>query len=196
MGKILAIFGAGGHGRVAADCAQLSAKWEDIVVFDDKLGDGKTFEDFLSLSPINYDAFIAIGNNKTREKLCQKTSLAGLKLAVIRHPSSIVAYDVILGDGTLLVAGTVINPGTKIGLACIINTAASVDHDCVIGDFVHIAPGAHLAGTVNVGDNSWVGLNACVCENLNIGNNVMVAAGAVVTKNIDSDKTVMGVPAQ
>jgi hypothetical protein len=32
-----------------------------------------------------------------------------------------------------------------------VNTASSVDHDSVLGDGVHVSPGAHLAGRVHVG---------------------------------------------
>ncbi len=42
--------------------------------------------------------------------------------------------------------------GAQIGHHVIINTNASVDHDCVQEDFVHISPQAGLAGNVSVGD--------------------------------------------
>ena len=44
----------------------------------------------------------------------------------------------------------------------IVNTGASVDHECVIGDAVHLAPGARLAGRVTVGEAAWVGIGAVV----------------------------------
>lgn len=48
-------------------------------------------------------------------------------------------------------AGAVINSDTKIGKGCIVNTGASVDHDGIIDDFVHISVGAHVAGNVHIG---------------------------------------------
>ena len=65
-------------------------------------------------------------------------------------------------------AGTVINPGTKVGKGCIINTGATVDHDNEIGDFAHVSVGSHLAGTVRVGERSWVGAGAVVSNNITI----------------------------
>ena len=52
-------------------------------------------------------------------------------------------------------AGVVINCCTRIGKGCIINTGSTIDHDNIIGDYVHISPGAHLAGTIKVGKGTW-----------------------------------------
>lgn len=53
-------------------------------------------------------------------------------------------------------AGAIVNCCTKIGKGYIVNTGSTIDHDNNIGDFVHISPGAHLAGTVKVGQCSWL----------------------------------------
>lgn len=63
-------------------------------------------------------------------------------------------------------AGAVINPGVGIGKGCIINTCSSVDHDCDVGGYVHIAVGSHLCGTVSVGDGTWIGAGATVSNNV------------------------------
>ncbi len=42
--------------------------------------------------------------------------------------------------------GAIINADVRIGRHVIVNTAAVVDHDCRVKDFVHIAQGAVLAG--------------------------------------------------
>ena len=80
-------------------------------------------------------------------------------------------------------------------VGCIINTCSSVDHDCVIGDFVHIAVGSHLSGTVKVGDATWIGAGATVSNNVSICGRCMIGAGAVVVDDITESGTYMGVPA-
>ena len=90
----------------------------------------------------------------------------------------------------------VVNSSAKIGKGTIINTCASVDHDCEIGDFVHIACGAHIAGTVVVGNGTWVGIGASVSNNLSICGEVKIGAGAVVVKDITEQGTYVGVPAR
>ena len=76
------------------------------------------------------------------------------------------------------------------------NTCASVDHDCVIGDYVHVSVGSHVAGTVQVGDRTWIGIGSAVSNNLSICNDCMIGAGAVVVKDIDEPGTYVGVPAR
>ncbi len=79
--------------------------------------------------------------------------------------------------------------------ACIINTAATVDHECMLGKGVHVAPGATLCGCVAVGDYTMIGAGAVVLPRLKIGRDVVVGAGAVVTRDIPDGKIVYGVPA-
>ena len=71
-------------------------------------------------------------------------------------------------------AGAVINSDTKIGKGCIVNTGASVDHDGIIDDFVHISVGAHVAGNVHIGLKTWIGAGAIVLNNLSICDNCIV----------------------
>jgi acetyltransferase-like isoleucine patch superfamily enzyme len=80
-------------------------------------------------------------------------------------------------------------------LAGIVNTGATIDHDCVLGDGVHVCPGAHLAGEVRVGDETWIGIGASVVQSVCIGSRAVVGAGAVVIGDVPDDVTVVGVPA-
>ena len=93
-------------------------------------------------------------------------------------------------------AGAVVNPGALIGNGCIINTCASVDHDCKIEDFGHVAVGSHLAGTVTLGKRTWIGAGATITNNITICNDCMIGAGAVVIRDIPEYCTVVGNPAR
>ena len=76
------------------------------------------------------------------------------------------------------------------------NTCSSVDHDNSLGDFVHVSVGTHLAGTVKVGNHTWVGAGAVVSNNITITDSCMIGAGAVVVKDIVQSGTYVGVPAR
>ena len=93
-------------------------------------------------------------------------------------------------------ANSVINCDSCIGDHCIINTAVTIDHDCIIGDFVHFSPGAHLGGSVQVDSLSWIGLGASVINNIHVAEKAVVGAGAVVIRNVESNTTVTGNPAE
>lgn len=96
---------------------------------------------------------IAVGSNSARKRIAAETPGP---FATLAHPSAIIARDAEIGEGTVIMAGVIIQPGVKIGRHCIINTKASIDHDCVIGDFVHIGPGCTLCGNVTVSEGKMV----------------------------------------
>ena len=199
--KKLVIIGAGGHGKVIADIAKHT--YDDIVFLDDTpqgdtclgypvVGTVASYRDYLS----NAAFFVAIGNAEMRRTLLHTLLDEGARLVTLVHPRASVADSVTLGQGTVVMAGAVINPDVKTGIGCIVNTCASVDHDCRLADFVHISVGAHLAGAVTVGSGTWIGAGAIVKNNVDICDDCMIGAGAVVVKTITESGTYTGVPAR
>lgn len=194
----LIIIGASGHGRVVADIAKKCGY--DEIVFLDNNPNLSTCAGYPVLgtdamvSKLEGDLFIAVGNGQVRKKLMKREG--DRHFPVLIHPNAVVADDVEIGCGSVVMAGSVINPGSKIGKGTIINTCASVDHDCILGDFVHVSVGAHVAGTVTIGENTWIGAGATVSNNVNICGTCMIGAGAVVIKDIDESGTYVGVPAR
>lgn len=112
------------------------------------------------------------------------------------HPSAIIGEQVYLEAGTVVMAGAVINCCTKIGKGCIINTTSTVDHDNIIEDYVHISPGAHLAGTVNIGRGTWLGIGSIISNNINVTGGCRIGAGTIVVKDITELGTYVGVPSR
>ena len=114
---------------------------------------------------------------------------------ILKHPSAIIGNDVQIGIGTVIMAGVIIQPGTKIGKHCIINTGAYIDHDVVIQDFVHIAPRCSIAGGVEIGEGTFLGIGTIVINNIKIGSWSIIGAGSVVVKELISNITAVGNPA-
>lgn len=202
MSKDVIIIGAGGHAKVIADIIYESG--DNLIGFlDDNLAN-KGKEIYLGKKVIgttkdieiyNKNYFIiGIGNNSIRKKINNENNL---KLYTAIHPSAIIAEDVKIGTGSVIMAGVVINPGTVIGKNCIINTCSSLDHDNLLEDYVHISPGAHLAGTVTIKEGTWICTGAIVKNNITIGKNNIIGAGGVVIKDIiEENGTYIGVPAR
>lgn len=203
MKNKLLIIGASGHGKVVADIALKMNNWQNIFFLDDddsvnsSMGIeviGKSEEVFTYIN--DCDIFVGIGNNITRKKIQERLEAKGASIPILIHPNAVVGEEVDIALGTAVMAGVVINSCTKIGKGCIINTGASIDHDNLIEDFVHISPGAHLAGTVKVGQGSWLGIGSVVSNNINIASCCKVGAGATVVKDITETGTYVGVPAR
>lgn len=197
MNERLIIIGASGHGRVVADIAKLNG-YNHIVFLDDdrsvmqceKYGVIGLSDD---AEKIDGSVFIAIGDSVVRQKLCERYMK---RLVSLVHPDAVVATDVEVDLGTVIMAGVVINPGSRVGKGCIINTSSSIDHDCLVNDYCHIAVGAHLSGTVRIGSGTWIGIGAVVSNNVNICSGCMIGAGAVVIRDIDEVGTYVGIPAK
>lgn len=195
--KRLVIIGASGHGKVVSDIA-IKNGYQDIVFLDDN-ENIKECAGFIVVGKIiefsemlDADFIVAIGNAKIRKQIQEKLS----NVITLIHPNAVIGRDVVVGRGTVVMAGAVINNGSVIGNGCIINTSSSVDHDCEIGDFVHISVGSHIAGTVSIDKNTWVGAGAVVSNNIHICENCMIGAGAVVIQNINESGTYIGIPAK
>lgn len=196
--KRLVIIGASGHGKVVADIAKKN-EYDEIFFLDDnetltQCGGYPVIGKSNKYSFFDSDVIVAIGNPNIRERIQTQAELAGRRIPTLVHPNASVAENVEIGNGTVIMAGAVINPGTTIGKGCIINTCSSVDHDCKVGDYVHIAVGSHLCGTVTVGDGSWIGAGATVSNNISICQSCMIGVGAVVIKDIKESGTYIGVP--
>ena len=156
------IIGSGGHGAVVADIllrmAEAGDRIEPVAFLDDaplpnvrQISQVPVICGGLSgLRRITHDAVIvAIGDNALRRRLSDELRRNGTRLAIARHPSSVVAPDVCIGGGTMICAGAIVSPAARIGCSVILNTHSSVDHHNAIGDYVHIGPGVRLGGNVS-----------------------------------------------
>jgi len=194
--KPLYLLGASGHAKVILESLEASGK-KVAGLFDDN----RAIKALLGLEVIGLvkDAadiadgafIISIGNNKIRKRIAENYELQ-YETAV--HPNAVLSPSCSIDKGTVVMAGVVVNAGTKIGKHAILNTRSSVDHDCVLGDYVHISPGATLAGNVQVGEGTQVGAGACIIPGITVGKWAIIGAGAVIIRNVPDHAVVVGNP--
>lgn len=199
----LLIIGASGHGRVVADIALKMNKWQSIAFLDDNesikepMGIkviGKSADAFKYIA--DCDIFVGVGDNVAREGILSNLKAVGASVPVLIHPNAVIGELVQLGHGTVIMAGVVINCCTRIGEGCIVNTGATIDHDNIIEDYVHVSPGVNIAGAVKIGRGTWLGIGSVVSNNVDITSGCTVGAGAVVVKDITEVGTYVGIPAR
>jgi len=201
------VIGGGGHAKVVIDVL-LAAGWEVAGYTDPSpvagatiagtpcLGDDAVLSG-LYTAGIRW-AIVALGDNVRRTRMAESARALGFTLASAVHPSAQISPHARLGQGVAIMPCAVVNAGTVIGDNTILNTSATVDHDCVIGRSVHIAPGAHLAGYVTVEDEALVGVGSIVGRGrpLRIGRGAVVGIGSVVFRDVEPGSTVAGNPAR
>lgn len=209
MHKVI-IWGASGHAKVLREFIG-ALGYELVALFDT---DPKVTSPFADV-PLYYGmegferwretclegqpgGLVAIGGarGKTRLQIQELLGSKGVMPVTAIHPTAFVADNAIVALGGQVLVNSTVCVNVQVGKGCIINTAASVDHDCVLGVGVHIAPRGTLAGCVTVGDFSFVGAGAVVLPRIHIGANVIVGAGSVVTRNVPDGKVVYGNPAR
>jgi sugar O-acyltransferase (sialic acid O-acetyltransferase NeuD family) len=190
------IIGAGGHARVLLDALQLSAC--KVIGFVDPafakgssgpgglpvLGGDEALKGYSASDVQLVNGVGSVGPTTSRGAAWRRGKDAGFAFARVVHPSAVVSPSATLGEGVQIMAGCVIQTGADIGANSIVNTRASVDHDCRIGETVHIAPGVTLSGGVRVGDRVHIGTGAVVIQGVTIGADSLVAAGAVVYRDL------------
>lgn len=143
------------------------------------------------------DFFISIGDNRIRKAVYNNLAIRNLLPVNAIHPSAIIDDSVdIAPHGVMVAANVTVNALAKIGIGAICNTYAVIEHECIIGDFAHVGPGAVLCGNVKVGENSFIGAKSVIRENITIGKNVIVGAGSVVIKDVPDNVKVAGNPAR
>ncbi|MDR6227504.1 acetyltransferase [Desmospora profundinema] len=202
--QAIAIIGAGGHARVVADILTRVQPTRRQVFFantaHDSWNPSPLFPDdptVMESVPFNIKGWhVAIGDPTIRKEKIQFLLHKGWTVYHAIHDRSTLASTSVIGDGTAVMAGAVLNPGAQTGTGCIVNTQAVLEHDSRIGHYVNVGPGAVLAGSAEVGSGSEVGAGAIILPGIRVGTHCVVGAGAVVTRDLKDGSVAVGVPAR
>lgn len=201
------VLGGGGHASVLVESLRVASV--PIVGFTCLPGSDATHlhsiphlgadDEVLTFPPAMVALVNGVGSTGRpthRQQLFDRFVAAGYAFSSVIHPTAHVAASGQHGIGLQAMAGVVVQTNAVLGRNVIVNTKSSVDHDCIIGDHVHLAPGVTLCGGVRIGSGSHVGSGSTIIQGITIGHNCLIAAGSVVIRDVPDGKTVMGVPAK
>ena len=187
--KRLLLIGCGGHARSLIDLVETTHQWRihGLVGLPEQVGG-----EVLGYSVVGTDgqlialreqcdsAFLAVGqltSPTSRQRLAALLDQFGFQVPTLISPNAHVSRHALIGSGTVVSHGSIVNAGTKVGQHCILNTHAVVEHDVRIGDHCHISTGALINGGVSVGHGSFIGSGAMLRDSLQIPPGSVISAG-------------------
>lgn len=199
------VVGGGGHAKVLASV--LRKLGYILVGYTDPEDRGS----ILGMSYLGNDGILrelvggglgvlaAIGVGKVdasdfRSRLASQVQALGYRFPPIVSPQAILNEEVEFGDGAAVFDGAVVNSGTVVGRLCIINTNSTVEHDCRLGENIHIAPGATISGGVTIGDHCFIGAGSTLVQGTTVCAGCLIGAGSTVTSDLLVPGTYAGNP--
>lgn len=206
--KELYIIGAGGFGREVAWLVERINEYKPTWNLKGFIDDNKELREktvgsypvvgkIKDLLTINTETWVvcAVGSAKMRKEIIQSLdSNPFLRYATLIDPSVICSNRIVIGDGSIICAGTILTVDITIGKHVIINLDCTLGHDAIVSDFSTIYPGVNVSGGVSLGKCVELGTGSRIIQGLNINDNVIIGAGAVVVRNIQEEGTYVGVP--
>lgn len=210
--KLFGIYGAGGCGRGVLPLAraQLLALVDpyELVFVDDRPPSTSinghrclTYAQFLHDQAAERKMSLAVANGTVRSNLAARCVSDGIGFFEVRAANVVEMDAVEIGEGAILSPFVTLTSNIRIGRHFHANLYSYVEHDCVIGDFVTLAPGAKCNGNVVLEDQVYIGAGAVIKqghsdESLVIGKGAVVGMGSVVTRSVSPGETVVGNPAR
>lgn len=176
------IYGAGGHARVLLDGLRKQFGEKTVHVF---FNDGEEPKAIAGIPVVPYAAdehpevnlLVGIGMPKIRECITEKVAHS---FGIFIHPQASVASDAEIGEGTVVLAGAVIQSKAKVGRHAIINANVTVDHDGVVEDFVTTYPGVYVGAGAILGKGAIINPNAVIMRFSKVAPFVEIRAGQII----------------
>jgi len=144
-----------------------------------------SFEDFQSRTYANKAAvLIGVGYsdlNRNREQIYRRLKEQNNAIVTYVHPMANV-FSNNIGEGSIIIAGAVIEPNTIIGKGVVIWSNTVIAHDTVLEDFVWVASGTVISGDCHIGKFTFIGVNATVSNFVTTGKMTFIGAGALIHK--------------
>lgn len=139
---------------------------------------------------------VAIGGEHggARVSVSQALEKAGLEPISLIDPTANIKSSYSESKATYIAQNVVVNLGSIIGRDVILNTGCTIDHECQIGDGVHVMGAAAIAGRVKIHDFAVIGTNATILPDVEIGRGAYIGAGSVVLNDVEAGGVIVGAP--
>ena len=149
-----------------------------------------------------YFKFQKIVNLEKYKQLLKKLKFCGVGVFIDGSCHILIPQQLEIGDNSVISSYTTIYAtyGVVIGKNCLISS------NCGISSVNHIQNATNrrlydddnslYSKSVFIGNNVWIGMNACILPGVSIGDNSIIGSESVVTKDIPPNEIWVGNPAR
>jgi sugar O-acyltransferase (sialic acid O-acetyltransferase NeuD family) len=110
------------------------------------------------------DCWLVAGIVSTRRRSFVETmARRGYRFASVVHPSAVISRRAQMGEGCVIHAGVIVSSNTRLEANVIVNRGCLIGHDNLFHSFCTLAPGANVAGGVEIGTGAYIGLRHRRC---------------------------------
>ncbi len=204
--KRLVLAGAGGFGREvfgwAGEAAPNGGSWSDVVFVDDNpsalrasRSPGRLVGTLSDFRPLPDDRIaLAFGDPESKKKAAEQLAQRGAVFETLRHPSALVGFGCVIGNGCILCPGAIVTADATLGDFVTLNVYATVGHDARIGDYSTLSGHADVTGWAILSEGVFMGTHAAVAPRVRVGPWAVVGAGTAALRDVEAGATVLGVP--
>jgi sugar O-acyltransferase (sialic acid O-acetyltransferase NeuD family) len=134
--------------------------------------------------------------NRLRARFHAEARLRGYRFATYISSRAFVWRNALVGENCFIFEGNVVQPFARIGNDCVLWSGNHIGHRSVIHDHVFIASHAVVSGYCEIGERSFIGVNATLKDGVKVAADNVIGAGAVVTRDTEPGRVYVGSPAQ
>jgi sugar O-acyltransferase (sialic acid O-acetyltransferase NeuD family) len=149
--------------------------------------------------PGEHDAFVALSSaqlNRVRMRLYRAVKQKGYTCASYVSSRAFVWHNATIGENAFVFENNVLQHQVSIGNNVVLWSGNHIGHRTVIHDHCFVTSHVVISGFCEVGESSFLGVNASLNDGIKVGNDCVVGAGAVVVKDLEPRGVYVGNPAK
>lgn len=198
------LIGAGGHARACIDVIEEEGRFSVLGLIGQMHEAGS---DVLGYPVLGSDADLPsllaqcgralmtvgqIASPDVRMRIAAQLAALEVEMPAIVSPRAHVSRHAVIGAGTIVLHGAVVNAGARVGAHCILNSQSLVEHDAHIAAFCHVSTGAIVNGGATVGEGSFIGSCSVLKHGITVGQRCIVGMGTALRRDLADQTTFLG----
>jgi sugar O-acyltransferase (sialic acid O-acetyltransferase NeuD family) len=132
------------------------------------------------------------GINRQRQGKFEMAKAAGFRLVSYVCSKSATWPDLAIGENCFILENQTIQPTVKIGNNVMLWSGNHIGHGSMIGDHTYVASHVVMSGHCRIGQRCFLGVNATIRDFIEIGDDSFITMDASVTRNVPAGAVVLG----